>query len=157
MLNCIGVILMIIHEIIKELDENLYITGTEKTNGILYIYCQLNKHTAKCKYCGHESNKIHSRYLRTISDLPIQNYQVKLVITVPKYFCCNDECPHKTFAYSFDFIEKNSIRTKRLNDYIYKVALKNSSLDAKKQISYSHVHVSNNTVLRILKKKKISQ
>lgn len=144
---------MIIQEIINELSEDLCITGTKKMNGILYIYCQVNEVTAKCKYCGQESNKIHSRYLRTISDLPIQNYQVKLVITVPKYFCCNDECPHKTFAYSFDFIEKNSIRTKRLNDYIYQVALKNSSLDAKKQISSSHVQVSNNTVLRILKKK----
>ncbi|SFR71125.1 hypothetical protein SAMN05661086_01192 [Anaeromicropila populeti] len=80
---------------------------------------------------------------------------MKLVITVPKYFCCNRDCPHKTFAYAFDFIETNSIHTKRLNDYIYQLALKNSSINAKNQISFSHVPVSANTVLRILKKENI--
>lgn len=148
---------MIIQEIIKELDENLRVERTEKIDGILHLYCIVDKPTAKCTYCGQESTKIHSRYVRTVWDLPIQNDQVKLVITVPKYFCYNNDCHHKTFAYAFDFIETNSIRTKRLNEYICQVALKNSSIDAKNQISSSHVPVSTNTVLRILKKKKTSK
>ncbi len=53
---------------------------------VLYLYCVINCSVAKCKYCGAESQSIHSWYVRTISDLPIQDYQVKLVITVSKFF-----------------------------------------------------------------------
>lgn len=119
----------------------------------LYIYCNINCTVVKCKYCGMESHSIHSNYIRTISDLPIQDYQVRLVVTVPKFFCTNERCRYKTFAYPLPFAASNSLRTKRLDDYIYQVGMKNSSLDAQKQISGSHVSVSNNTILRIIKKK----
>jgi len=33
---------------------------------------------------------VHSTYIRTISDLPLQKYKVKLVIKVKKYFCNNE-------------------------------------------------------------------
>jgi transposase len=139
-------------EILRELDENLIIIKTEKLNDILYIYCEIKKTTIKCKYCEKESDSIHSRYTRTISDLPIQNYQVKLVIDVPKYFCRNEKCSHKTFAYPLHFAAKNALRTRQLDDYIYQIGLKNSSTQARNQVSLSHVSISNNTILRIIKK-----
>lgn len=120
---------MRIDELIKELDENLILTKTEKLDGILYLYCEIKQTTTKCKYCKTENQSIHSRYIRTISDLPIQNYQVKLVLTIPKYFCKNESCNHKTFAYPILFAQNNSLRTIRLDDYIYQIGLKNSSLD----------------------------
>lgn len=144
---------MRLDELIKELDEHLMISKIEKSDSILYIYCDIKRTKARCKYCGAENDSIHSRYIRTISDLPIQNYQVKLVIAVPKYFCTNDRCSHKTFAYPVPFAKENSLRTTRLDDYIYQVGLKNSSLEARNQISESHVSISNNTILRVIKKK----
>lgn len=101
-----------------------------------------------------DSYSIHSNYIRIISDLPIQDDQVRLIVTVPKFFCTNEICRYKTFAYPLPFVVANSLRTKRLDDYIYQVGIKNSSLDAQKQISGSHVSVSNNTILRIIKKSK---
>lgn len=114
--------------------------------------CSINCTVAK--YCGTESHSIHSRYIRTISDLPIQNYQVRLVITVPKFFCTDGTCRHKTFAYPIPFAAANSLRTKRLDDYIFQVGMKSSSLEAERQVSSSHVPVSNNTILRIVKKRR---
>ena len=140
--------------LLKELDENLTISGVEKFGRILYIHCSINCTVSKCKYCGTESHSVHSRYIRTLSDLPIQDYQAKLVITVPKFFCTNERCHYKTFAYPIPFAATNSLRTKRLDNYIYRVGMKNSSLEAEKQISDSHVSVSNNTILRIIKKKR---
>ena len=137
---------------LEELDENLAISRVEKLGKVLYIYCDLNGTVANCKYCGMESHSVHSKYIRTISDLPIQDYQVKLVIIVPKFFCANERCSHKTFAYPIPFAAANTIRTKRLDDYIYRIGMKNSSLEAEKLISDSHVSVSNNTILRIIKK-----
>ena len=56
----------------------------------------------------------------------------------------------EAFAYPLPFAAANSIRTKRLDDYINRVGMKNSSLEAEKQISVSHVSVSSNTILRII-------
>ncbi len=137
---------------LKELDTNLVIQKIEQSDKILYLYCHIDCTIVKCNYCSTQSHSIHSKYTRTISDLPIQNYQVKLIITIPKLFCTNGTCFHKTFAYPIPFADKNSLRTNRLDDYIYQIGMKSSSLDAQKQISGSHVSVSNNTILRMIKK-----
>lgn len=145
---------MELDELIKELDKKLVVTRKEIKDGIMYIYCETKKQSTRCKYCGEESENVHSVYTRTISDLPIQKYKVKLVITVKKYFCNNPKCNHTTFAEPLDFVEKNALRTKRLDEYIKEVGLKNSSIEARNQITNSHVEISNNTILRILKKTK---
>ena len=145
---------MELDELIKELDRKLIITKKEIKEDIMYIYCETEKTAPQCKYCGKESESVHSVYIRTISDLPIQKYKVKLVIKVKKYFCNNVKCNHRTFAEPLNFVEKNGLRTKRLNEYISEIGLKNSSIVAKEQISNSHVKISNNTILRMIKKKK---
>ena len=147
---------MELDELVKELDNKLVVTRKEIKDEIMYIYCETKKQSTKCKYCGEESENVHSVYTRTISDLPIQKYKVKLVITVKKYFCNNPKCNHATFAEPLDFVEKNALRTKRLDEYIKEVGLKNSSIEARNQITNSHVEISNNTILRILKKTKKS-
>ena len=145
---------MELDELIQELDKKLIVKSKEIKDDVMYIYCETKKQPTKCKYCGHESENIHSVYTRTISDLPIQRYKVKIVITVKKYFCNNPKCNHKTFAEPLDSVEKNALRTKRLDEYINDIGLKNSSIQAREQLINSHVSISNNTILRILKKKK---
>ena len=147
---------MELDELVKELDNKLEVTRKEIKDDIMYIYCETKQQSTKCKYCGEESENVHSVYTRTISDLPIQKYKVKLVIIVKKYFCNNPKCNHTTFAEPLDFVEKNALRTKRLDEYIKEVGLKNSSIEARNQITNSHVEISNNTILRILKKTKKS-
>lgn len=143
---------MELDELIKELDNKLTVTGKELIDDIMYIYCETKKQKNKCKYCGEESENVHSTYTRVISDLPIQNYKVKWVIKVKKYFCSNNKCQHTTFAEPLDFVERNAIRTKRLDNYINNIGLKTSSVEAEKQIKETHVNISNNTILRIIKK-----
>ena len=145
---------MELEELIQELDKKLIVTKKEIIDGIMYIYCETKKQKTKCKYCGEESETVHSTYTRIISDLPIQNYKVKLVIKVKKYFCNNEKCKKTTFAEPLNFVDKNAIRTKRLDEYINKVGLTTSSMEAKKQINETHVDISNNTILRIIKKNK---
>lgn len=145
---------MELDELIQELDKKLKVTKKEINDGTMYIYCETKKQKTKCKYCGKESDAVHSTYTRTISDLPIQKYKVKLVIKVKKYFCNNEKCEKTTFAEPLDFVDKNALRTKRLDDYINKIGLSTSSIEARKQIKATHVDISNNTILRIIKKNK---
>lgn len=81
--------------------------------------------------------------------MPIQDYKVKLVICAKKYFCNNKKSNHRTFAEPLEFVDKNAIRTKRLDRYMCNIELKNSSIEAKKHLNSSHVIISNNTILRI--------
>ena len=145
---------MYLDELMKELDKKLIVIKKEIKDGIMYIYCETEKQETKCKYCEKKSNSVHSTYTRTISDLPIQNYKVKIVIKVKKYFCNNEKCKHRTFAEPLNFVDKNALRTKRLDEYINRVGLTVSSIEAKKQIKETHVEVSNNTILRVIKKNK---
>lgn len=42
---------------------------------------------ASCSLCHHPSQKIHSRYTRTLADLPWQGVAIRLELTVRRFFC----------------------------------------------------------------------
>lgn len=139
-------------KLIQVLDKKLIVEKTEIIDNIMYIHCYKEKYKCKCKYCGTESKRIHSKYTRKIQDLSIQGYSVKLIITCNKYFCDNLECKHTTFSEKLDFVNKNAVRTKRVDSLITVVAATNSSINSKKQLEKTNIKVSKDTILRTLKK-----
>lgn len=139
-------------KLLQVLDKDLIVERTEIIDDIMYIYCYKNRTTCKCTYCGAETEKVHSVYIRKVKDLAIQEYQVQLMIKCNKYFCKNEDCTHKTFSEKLDFIEPNAVRTKRVDSLISSTALNNSSLNAKKQLKETNINVSKDTILRTLKK-----
>ena len=141
-------------DLIKELDNNLIVDDYEKKENMIYIYCKSIVNECNCTYCGENSCSIHSKYIRTLGDLPIQNNSVKLVLTVKKFFCNNPKCNHKTFCEKFDFVDSKAVRTKRLDEYINKMGLRDNSMDAVRNLKDAGITVSSNTVLRIVKKNK---
>lgn len=143
---------MEINDIIQEIDEKLIVTKKEIKEKVLYIYCQRTSEFEKCSYCGHESAKVHSKYTREISDLPIAQYKVKLIVEVRKYTCENTGCRHKRFAEVMPFAQGNSKRTERLDEYIREIGLKNSSVEAAHIICQTHADISSKTILRVIKK-----
>jgi len=142
-------------KLIKELDNKLEIIENYKQGNVIYIVCQMPIEEHTCPYCNEKSISVHSYYSRTIGDLPIQNNEVKLLLKTHKYFCYNDKCQHKTFAEDFNFVKTKAVRTNRLDDYINKIGLRDNSMDAVRTLKDSGINVSSNTVLRVIKKKKI--
>ena len=53
---------------------------------------------APCPRCGRRSDRVHSRYGRTLADLPWAKLAVRLRVRVRKFFCDNDACPRTIFA-----------------------------------------------------------
>lgn len=145
---------MKIEELMKELDEELTVNEIKKVDKTIYITCERGKQNCKCPYCNEVSESIHSKYTRTIGDLPILNNEVKLLLTVKKFFCSNPECHHKTFGERFTFVEPNEVRTTRLNKYINHMGLRDNSMDTVRNLKEAGIKVSSNTVLRIVKKNK---
>jgi transposase len=51
-----------------------------------------------CPLCDMPTYHIHSRYARTLADLPWANYRVRLYLLVRKFFCRNAACSRRIFT-----------------------------------------------------------
>ena len=55
-------------------------------------------------------------------------------------------CKKAAFAEPHDFVDKNAPRIKKLDEYINKLGLTTSSIEARKQINATHVDILNNII-----------
>jgi len=53
---------------------------------------------AHCPLCQQPTRRVHSRYERTLQDLPCVNYAVTLLLRVRKFFCDNPGCQRRIFT-----------------------------------------------------------
>ncbi|MEM6840568.1 MAG: ISL3 family transposase [Cyanobacteria bacterium P01_C01_bin.120] len=54
--------------------------------------------TAQCPLCGSFTGRVHSRYERTLADLPCVHFKLTLLVTVSKFFCSNPTCHRRIFT-----------------------------------------------------------
>jgi len=54
--------------------------------------------SARCPLCGRRSTRVHSRYRRTVADLPVSGRGVVLVVQVRRFRCLAPSCPRRIFA-----------------------------------------------------------
>ncbi len=54
--------------------------------------------TVPCPICGQHSHRVHSRYQRTLQDVPCAGKVLQLQVQVRRFFCLNAQCPRKIFA-----------------------------------------------------------
>ncbi len=70
----------------------------EVAHDTITIYLKSNLSQGICPYCGEVSSKVHSRYVRSPSDLSILGKSVVLHLYARKFFCHNPMCSNKTSA-----------------------------------------------------------
>ncbi len=54
--------------------------------------------SAVCPGCSSDACRVHSRYQRTLADLPLAHIPVYLHLHVQRFFCDHGLCPRKTFS-----------------------------------------------------------
>ena len=54
--------------------------------------------TAVCPSCLHEAGRVHSRYHRTLADLPWADVSVRIVLRVRRFFCDTPDCSRRIFT-----------------------------------------------------------
>ncbi len=117
----------------------------------LYVRSVTNE--AKCPYCSHQSDKVHSRYTRTLCDLPAFGKTIQLCFHARKFFCLNDECRKKTFAEQpGNEIFRYRRRTRRCEVCVHRHGLAMSSPQCSMLLKSMGINVSGATVLRDLHK-----
>jgi len=78
-----------------------------------------------CPDCGQPSRQVHSRYGRSLSDLPAHGRRVRIELTVRRFRCGNARCPRMIFAERFadDIVAPYARRTARLQTIIHHLGL----------------------------------
>ena len=140
-------------------EEKVSCDGTENNVvGHPLVYLDLSKDgEAICPYCGAKSRSVHKIYIKTIADLPVQDKEVRIVLQRRVFFCKNPECDKSQFAERYSFVEDYGRRTKRLNERIIELAANMSALKAEGVVSNGLVGISDDTILRMLKKTAVKQ
>lgn len=69
--------------------------------GMVVAVVAATRATAPCPICGQSASRVHSRYRRTVADLPWQGVAVRLDLHTRRFSCDAPTCPRQIFAERF--------------------------------------------------------
>jgi transposase len=64
----------------------------------LILIVVATRRTAQCPLCSRRARRVHSRYVRTVADLPWGEHAVTLRLQGRRFFCRHRRCPRMIFA-----------------------------------------------------------
>ncbi|MGG6262992.1 ISL3 family transposase [Leptolyngbya sp. AN03gr2] len=106
---------------------------------------------ALCPVCQQQAVRVHSRYQRTLGDLPWADYRVVMQFEVRKFFCDNASCPRRIFSERLHQIAAPwARRTQRLNTQLSEIGLVLGGAAGIRLSQKLHCAVSRNTILRLV-------
>jgi transposase len=105
-----------------------------------------------CPYCGSLATRQHSRYTRTVWDLPWAGRRAIFQLEVRRFFCDHPACSHATFAERFpDLVLPHSRQTNRLADLFQQIALALGGEAGARHADRLGLSISPDTLLRRIK------
>jgi len=97
----------------------LALDGLRLSHEAVVVQVHAAGHTALCPLCGHLAERVHSRYPRTLQDLPWQGNTVRIELACRKFFCDNLDCSRHVFAEPLPGVARRYARkTTRLADVL---------------------------------------
>jgi hypothetical protein len=107
---------------------------------------------APCPLCGWRSGRVHSRYRRTLADLPWADVAVSIRVRVCKFFCDNDACRRRIFAERLSGVAQSSARrTDRQGKALTAIALALGGEGGARLAGDLGMPVSPDTLLRLIR------
>jgi hypothetical protein len=105
-----------------------------------------------CPQCRTVSRRVHSRYTRTLWDVPLGSRLVCLHLRLRKFFCDNPDCPQAIFAERLvPWLAPYARRTQRLQQDLTAVACENGGQGGSRLAARLRLgHWSPNTLLRLV-------
>jgi transposase len=106
---------------------------------------------AHCPLCHCPTHRVHSRYERTLKDLPVVQFRLIIILLVGKFFCLNNTCPRRIFTERLPAVVAAwARRTARYTDRLKAMALALGGAAAARlshQMGYGY---SRNSLLRLI-------
>jgi len=108
--------------------------------------------TAPCPQCAQSSHAKHSRYLRSVADLPWAGMKIRLAIRARKFFCRTPACPQRIFTERLPaIVAPRARRTQRLALEQRQLALEQSAEAAARTARRQGMPISPRTLLRLVR------
>jgi transposase len=70
----------------------------DQAQSIVTLTLQTRQRRVACPTCGRRAKRVHSRYERTLADLPWGAYAVSIRLKIRRLFCDNAQCKRHIFA-----------------------------------------------------------
>ena len=120
----------------------------------LLIVARPTAKTGECPSCGGVSARIHSRYVRSLSDLPSQGRPVRISLWTRRFRCVVAECSQRIFTERLEATGSRPFarRTTRLEGIVHHLGL---ALGGRPGQSFARrllLPVSKDTLLRIVRR-----
>lgn len=107
---------------------------------------------AECSLCHQRSTRIHSRYERSVVDLPWMGCAVRLELHVRRFFCPNAECPRQIFTERLpNVVEPYARRTTRLNEIFLLIGFALGGEAGQRLMAGMGLSSSPDTLLRLIR------
>jgi transposase len=113
--------------------------------------------TAACPLCGTRSTHIHSRYRRTLTDLPSQGRRVVVAISARRFRCLVTDCRRQIFAERLEGAVGTPFarRTARLEGIVHHLGLALGGRPGQSFAKRLLLPVSNDTLLRVVRRRAV--
>jgi transposase len=87
---------------------------SEHDQAVVLFLC-MTARSAACPLCRHKSRRVHSRYWRSLADLPCMGTPVRWRLRIRRFFCDNPHCRCQTFSESLpSLVSHHAHSTNRL-------------------------------------------
>jgi transposase len=117
----------------------------------LVVMCERITRSAACPLCGKAALRIHSRYQRTVTDVPVQRTAVLLVLHVRKFYCDEPTCPRRIFTERLPQVAAPHGRfTFALQRWLARVGQEHGGAPGARSVKLLGLRVSGRVILRLL-------
>jgi transposase len=131
------------------LPEGLRVERMEPQGALVALTVVSARPSSCCPFCSQASSQVHSRYQRTLRDVPCGGRQVILHLSVRKFFCRNPACARKIFTERLPtFVEPWARVTIRLFEGVQAIGLATSGELGTRLADRIGFHASPTTILR---------
>ena len=106
-----------------------------------------------CPGCGQPSRRVHSRYTRTLADLPWMGTPVRMRLLVRRFFCDTPTCPRETFAEAMATVAlAHARKTCRLAQALCRIGLALGGEAGSRLAGHLSMPASGDTLLRLVRR-----
>ena len=107
---------------------------------------------SRCGRCGQESNRVHSRYVRTLADAVIGGRPGAIRFAARRFFCDNPDCTAVTFAEQVpDLTARYGRRTALLRAAVTSIALALAGRPGARLAAALGMSISRSSMLRLIR------
>lgn len=133
----------------------LVVEAIAESEGAIAVTARSRAPARLCPLCRRVSSRVHSRYVRRVSDLPCAGTKVELQLVARRFICDAPFCRRRIFAERFEdgVVAERSRRTSRLECIVHHLGLALGGRPAASFAKRLMVPVSNDTLLRVVRRR----